>query len=113
MEVVETAVGDCNKDGSVDVADIVAIANHILGKTPATFIESAADVNGDSSIDVADIVALANMLLHPQDEGSVKMKARRTAVAAASEADALTAPRSAHPTIPARWWWEMAEAWRR
>lgn len=57
-------LGDVNADGSVDVADFIAIANHILGKTPEVFIEKAANVNQDNSIDVADIIGVANMILH-------------------------------------------------
>lgn len=57
-------LGDVNADGSIDVADFIAIANHILGKTPVGFVEKAADVNEDNSIDVADFIAVANIILH-------------------------------------------------
>ncbi len=57
-------LGDVNADGSVDVADFIAVANHILNRTPTTFVEKAADVNEDGAIDVADFIAIANIILH-------------------------------------------------
>ena len=48
-------VGDANNDGNVDVADITAIASHILGNTPESFNAENADVNGDGAINLADI----------------------------------------------------------
>lgn len=89
LDVTESINGDSNGDGSVDVADIVVIANHILGNTPANFIESAADVNGDGSIDVADIVSLANLLLHPQNARPALAKSQNMARSAGAQIDAL------------------------
>lgn len=89
IEVTETINGDCNGDGSVDVADIVAVANHILGNTTASFIGTSADVNGDGAIDVADIVSLANLLLHPQNARYMRANAVSTAKSVASGIDAL------------------------
>lgn len=56
-------IGDANADSDIDVADIRCIANHILGKTNATFDTQAADANGDGSIDVGDIRTIANIIL--------------------------------------------------
>ena len=78
INITDAINGDSNGDGSVDVADIVVVANYILGNTPANFIESAADVNGDGTIDVADIVSLANLLLHPQEMNAAKNKIARS-----------------------------------
>ena len=64
VTLVDAEVGDANHDGEVDVADIIAIANHILGTTPDTFDETAANVNGDEDIDVADIIGVANIILN-------------------------------------------------
>ena len=55
--------GDANGDGGVDVFDIVAIANKIMGNASEGFNEEAADMNGDHAVDVYDIVALANMIM--------------------------------------------------
>lgn len=89
VDVTESINGDSNGDGSVDVADIVVIANHILGNTPANFIESAADVNGDGSIDVADIVFLANLLLHPQNARTSMARLLNNARTTTAQIDAL------------------------
>ncbi len=63
LNVISATLGDSNADDVVDVADIVALANHILGNTSGTFLVDAADLNGDGNIDVADIVSLANKIL--------------------------------------------------
>ena len=55
--------GDVNGDGDVDVTDVVALANHVMGDTPEGFILSNADLNGDGEVDVTDVVALANSVM--------------------------------------------------
>ena len=52
-----------NSDGSVDVADVMLIVNHIIGNTLPIFNEEAANINGDSRIDVADVMLVVNMIL--------------------------------------------------
>jgi hypothetical protein len=59
--------GDANGDGTVDVADVVAIVNKILEKPADNFNEQAADVNGDGVIDVSDVVGVVNIILKAQD----------------------------------------------
>lgn len=56
-------MGDVTGDGAVDVEDVVAIVNKILGTPPANFIEAAADINYDNKVDVEDVVAVVNMIL--------------------------------------------------
>lgn len=51
--------GDVNASGDVDVADAVAIANHVMGATPSSFVSENADVNNSGDVDVADVVNLA------------------------------------------------------
>lgn len=63
LNVVETTPGDANGDGEVDVADIVNIANYILGSTAEGFLAEAADYDSDGTVDVADIVNIANYIL--------------------------------------------------
>ena len=48
--------GDVNRDGNVDISDIVAIINQIAGI--ASYED--ADVNEDKTIDISDIVAVIN-----------------------------------------------------
>lgn len=53
-------IGDVNGDGDVDVSDVNAIINMMLGKAEAI---SAGDVNGDGEIDVSDVNAVINIML--------------------------------------------------
>ena len=55
--------GDANADGTVDVADVVAIVNQILGSPSDGFNISASDINGDGQIDVEDVVGTVNIIL--------------------------------------------------
>ena len=63
LNVVEATPGDANGDDEVDVADIVAVANYILGNSGNEFLAEAADYDSDGTIDVADIVNIANHIL--------------------------------------------------
>ena len=49
-------LGDADGSGKVDLKDVKAIANDIMGTPPAGFNKVQADVNGDEIIDVADLV---------------------------------------------------------
>ena len=73
ITISDGLLGDADNDGTVDVADIVVVANYILtnGETPIAF--SNADVDGDGIIDVADIVGIANIIL---SGGNSSVKAR-------------------------------------
>ncbi len=60
--------GDVNCDGYIDVSDVNAIINMMLGKTSipeATEIEFV-DINGDEHIDVSDVNAVINIMLGKQ-----------------------------------------------
>ena len=59
--VQTTAKGDVNKDGAVDVLDIVAVVNYSL-KEPDENV-SAYDINGDGVVDILDIVKVVNLSL--------------------------------------------------
>lgn len=56
-------LGDANGDSSVDTADVVAIVNHILGKSSVSFVENNADLNGDGQVSVDDAVATVQLIL--------------------------------------------------
>lgn len=56
-------LGDINGDGNVDVSDINAIINIMLGKAQASDFVGIADVTGDNSIDVSDVNAVINIML--------------------------------------------------
>ncbi len=56
--------GDANLDGSVDVRDVVALANHILEITPLSDQGFRnADLNRDGEITVLDLVLVVNIIL--------------------------------------------------
>ena len=74
LTVNNSIPGDANGDGSIDVTDIVSIANAILGRPSSSFDAAAADVNGDGSIDVTDIVVIANMILRGNGQNNAKMR---------------------------------------
>ena len=53
--------GDVNRDGKVNVTDVTALVNMILGSIDKD--EESADVNGDGKINVSDVTALINIIL--------------------------------------------------
>lgn len=53
--------GDVNGDGHVNVSDVTALINMILGIVSTD--KSAADVNGDGVVNVSDVTALINIIL--------------------------------------------------
>jgi predicted lipoprotein with Yx(FWY)xxD motif len=56
-----TIPGDVNGDGKVNVSDVSALINMIMGLT--VMDQSAADVNGDGKVNVSDVSALINIIL--------------------------------------------------
>jgi RHS repeat-associated protein len=64
------APGDANNDGVISRADISAIVDHILGKTPAP---GNPDCNRDAAVDIRDVVCLINIVSSqpPPDPGDV------------------------------------------
>ena len=59
----QVLLGDVNMDGNLDISDVVAIVNYILGSEPNVFNRTAADLNKDSNIDISDVVRLVNLVL--------------------------------------------------
>ena len=55
------AKGDVNGDGNINVSDVTALVNMILGTI--TTDKVAADVNGDGKVNVSDVTALINIIL--------------------------------------------------
>lgn len=56
--------GDANADGQVNVTDIVATVNKIMGNDDPLFNMAAADVNGDGEINVTDIVMMVSIIMN-------------------------------------------------
>ena len=55
------ATGDINGDGEINVSDVTALINKILGSS--TYSDAVCDINGDGEINVSDVTALINMIL--------------------------------------------------
>ena len=60
-DLVGTEPGDVNGDGRVNVSDVSALINMIMGITAMD--QAAADVNGDGRVNVSDVSALINIIL--------------------------------------------------
>ena len=58
---VDLHKGDVNADGRINVSDVTALINMILGIIPKN--EATADVNHDGHINVSDVTALINIIL--------------------------------------------------
>jgi hypothetical protein len=59
--VDSSLMGDLNNDGSLDILDLVALANLILD---SEYLASG-DMNQDGQLDILDIVSLVNVILSP------------------------------------------------
>ncbi len=53
--------GDINADGVVNVSDVTALINKILGTS--TYADDACDINADGVVNVSDVTALINIIL--------------------------------------------------
>ncbi|MBR1804258.1 MAG: C10 family peptidase [Muribaculaceae bacterium] len=59
----ESVVGDVDGDGKVDVGDVNAVINIILGLAVSNELQSSSDVTSDGKVDVADVNAIINIIL--------------------------------------------------
>ncbi len=53
--------GDVNRDGKVNVSDVTALINMILGNL--TMDQEVANLNGDDKVNVSDVTTLINIIL--------------------------------------------------
>ena len=53
--------GDVNKDGKVDVGDLVSVSNFMAGEAESVTLADA-DVNKDGKVDVGDLVSISNIM---------------------------------------------------
>ena len=56
--------GDVNGDGKINVSDVTALVNMILGVIPKDL--ASGDINGDEKVNVSDVTALVNLILGVQ-----------------------------------------------
>ena len=61
IDIFSQITGDINGDGEVNVSDVTALINKILGSS--TYTDAVCDINGDGEINVSDVTALINMIL--------------------------------------------------
>lgn len=59
---VNTNIGDVNNDNAVNIADVTALIDYLLGSA-SNINEQAADINQDQEINIADVTALIDKLL--------------------------------------------------
>ena len=63
---VKSILGDVDRDGFVNITDVTALVEIVLGKdntTPYQFDHIAADVNMDGSISIVDVTELIEIIL--------------------------------------------------
>ena len=60
---VSFTLGDVNEDGDVNIADVTALIDYLLGNNASTFSTEAADVHSDGDINISDVTSLIDLLL--------------------------------------------------
>jgi len=55
--------GDCDKNGNIDLVDVILLANYILKGGPAPIPLQSGDVNCDGKYDLVDVIKLARYVL--------------------------------------------------
>ena len=66
-----TLHGDVTRDGKVDIADVTATIDIVLGKDsvePFVYDHDAADMDNDGDIDISDVTALIDTILGKENE---------------------------------------------
>lgn len=60
---VYSSLGDVNKDGVINVVDVILLRRYLVGGYEVVIDESTADMNGDGIITIADVVLLRRLLV--------------------------------------------------
>ena len=63
VEMTAALRGDVNGDGSVNIIDVTALINYLLGGSASDINMTAADCNQDGKVAIDDVTALINYLL--------------------------------------------------
>lgn len=61
--IVNPMAGDVNMDGTVNVTDVTALVNYLLGGNTVQINTDAADLSGDGSVNVTDVTMLINSIM--------------------------------------------------
>ena len=56
-------LGDVNNDGTVDISDVLATVDYVLGYSLNIFNTENADINCDNVIDISDILSIVDIIL--------------------------------------------------
>lgn len=76
LKVIAALWGDVDGNKSIDVADMMAMVNHILGREPENFDEHLADIDRNGRINIVDLTSLIKLILsQPQEESPQNMRA--------------------------------------
>lgn len=59
----DSASGDVNGDGQVNISDVTALMNYLLTEDVSLIIPDNADVNGDGTVNISDVTSLISLLL--------------------------------------------------
>ena len=59
-------LGDVNHSGGVDIEDVTALINAVLGNPTSEYYPEQANCNGDTGIDIEDVTALISRVLNGQ-----------------------------------------------
>lgn len=83
-EFVGLAAGECTHNGdvdgsnSVDVLDVVALVQYVIGNSTLTDEQSCrADINSDNGVDVLDVVAIVNLIVNARGEVADNVEFKR------------------------------------
>ena len=64
MGYAQGAFGDFSPDGTINVIDILGLADHILvGDDPSVYVSSFCDMNSDGRIDILDLLIIVNLVV--------------------------------------------------
>jgi hypothetical protein len=63
LVIVYSEHGDANCDGYIDVADVTALIDKVLGNEVTDFKDANGDINNDGDLDIEDVIALINNIL--------------------------------------------------
>lgn len=64
MQFMPAISGDSNCNGSVNITDIIAIINYLLGNNPQPFCFDNADVNGDGIVNLIDVIGTIDIIMN-------------------------------------------------
>ena len=71
--------GDVTGNGAVDVLDVVALVQYVIGNSDLTDEELCrADINGDASVNVLDVVAIVQTIINPRGASATSAEFTRT-----------------------------------